>query len=59
MGIFEFLFGEYDTKNNKSIMRELANLQDFGIDGLENTKVEKIFNEELANYEYYIEEDEE
>jgi len=59
MSLLEILFGNNNQNNNRSIMKELNNLQDFGIDELENTKNKIILKEKFTNYEYYTEDCEE
>lgn len=51
MGIFEFLFGDIE----KDLKRELANLDEFGIDEFEDIDNPEIRKEKLANYEYFTE----
>lgn len=48
MGLFEFMFGGIE----KDLMRELANLDELGIDEEEILNPE-LLKEKLANYEYY------
>lgn len=55
MGLFEFMFGGIE----KDLKRELANLDELGIDEIENIKNPEILKEKLASYEYYTEEGEE
>ena len=55
MSLFEFMFGGIE----KDLKRELANLEEFGIDEIENFKNPEILKEKLASYEYYTEEGEE
>ena len=55
MGLFEFMFGGIE----KDLKREPANLDELGIDELENINNPELLKEKLANYEYYTEEGEE
>ena len=54
MGLFEFMFSGIE----KDLKRELANLDELGIDELENIKNSELLKEKLANYEYYTEDGE-
>ena len=51
MGLFEFMFGGIE----KDLKRELANLDELGIDEIENIKDPEILKEKLASNEYYTE----
>ena len=55
MGLFEFMFGGIE----KDFKRELANLDEFGIDEFEDIDNPEIQKEKLANYEYFTEDYEE
>ena len=54
MELFKFMFGNVE----KEMKRELANLDELGIDELENINNPEILKEKLASYEYYTEDGE-
>lgn len=39
--------------NKKSLKNEIQNLEDFGIDEIENINNKEIFKEKLSTYEYF------
>ena len=55
MSLFEFMFGGIE----KDLKRELANLDELGIDELENINNPELLKEKLSSYEYYSDEGEE
>ena len=54
MSLFEFMFGNVE----KEMKRELANLDELGIDEVENINNPEILKEKLTSYEYYTEDGE-
>ena len=54
MGIFDLFFNNSD---DKYLRHELANIEELGIDELENIKDKNILKEKLASYEYYDEDE--
>ena len=55
MGLFEFMFGGIE----KDLKHELANLDELGIEEVENFKNPEALKEKLSSYEYYSDEGEE
>ena len=54
MGLFEFMFENVE----KDLKRELANLDELGIDEVEKINNPEILKEKFASYEYYTEDGE-
>ena len=59
MGFFDLLFGTDDDRNRKAKEQEMANMYEYGLDEIEETKCDKkaLQREKWTNYEYSDEEE--